>query len=140
VMPILASLAGVAVVTFLASRPRPILVGLAMAALAVSWLVTLADMRALHPYQTMYFNRLVAGGLGNAWTRYETDYWCLTYKEGTDWLVKRYSGARCPEKIRVAGHSILLQTSYYLQKTEEGQRLFKAVSTDARPNFVLATT
>jgi hypothetical protein len=40
----------------------------------------------------------------------------------------------------VAGHSILLQTSYYLHRTEEGRRLFSAVSLDDDPNFAMATT
>jgi hypothetical protein len=72
--------------------------------------------------------------------KYDTDYWCLTYKEGAEWLLARYAQATCPERIRVAGNSILLQTSYYLKKTEEGRRLFTPVSLDDDPNFALATT
>ena len=58
---------------------------------------------------------------------YEGDYWCLTYKEGSEWLLRRYEGARCPEKIRVAGHSVLQQIEIYLQETDEGRRLFTPV-------------
>ena len=83
---------------------------------------------------------MIAGGLGRAVEKYDTDYWCLTYKEGAEWLLRRYAGSNCPEKIRVAGHSILLQTSYYLKQTEEGRRLFMPVSLDDRPNFAMATT
>ena len=72
--------------------------------------------------------------------KYDTDYWCLTYKEGAGGCSRRYAKSACPEKIRVAGHSILLQTSYYLKKTEEGRRLFMPVSLDDRPNFAMATT
>ncbi|HEV7516261.1 MAG TPA: hypothetical protein VGR07_08175, partial [Thermoanaerobaculia bacterium] len=62
------------------------------------------------------------------------------YKEGSEWLLARFAGARCADKIRVGGHSILLQTSYYLKKTEEGRRLFSAVTLDDDPNFAMATT
>jgi 4-amino-4-deoxy-L-arabinose transferase-like glycosyltransferase len=139
VIPILAALAGVSIVTFLKSRPAAVSRA-AAAVLVVSGLVTLGDMIALHPYQTVYFNRLVAGGLPRAWALYETDYWCLSYKEGLQWLVEHYRDAPCQDKIRVAGHSILLQLSYYLDKTAEGRRLFKAVNVEARPHIVLATT
>jgi hypothetical protein len=140
VMPVLAVLAGASAASYLrarAVRPDGVLAGTLLAALGV---VTLADMVALHPYQALYFNRLVAGGLGRAVERYDSDYWCLTYKEGTEWLQARYTGARCAEKIRVGGHSILLQTSYYLRKTEEGRRLFSPVTLDDDPHFALATT
>ena len=139
VIPILAALAGASIVTFLRSRPVAVS-AVAAALLAASGLLTLRDMVALHPYQTVYFNRLVAGGLPRAWALYEGDYWCLSYKEGLSWLVERYRGTSCHDKIRVAGHSILLQTSYYLDKTPEGRRLFKAVQVEERPHFVLATT
>jgi hypothetical protein len=88
----------------------------------------------------LYFNRLVAGGLRGAVGRFDTDYWCLSYKEGTEWLLARYAGATCAEKVRVGGHSILLQTAYYLKKTEEGRRLFAPVTLDDGPDYALATT
>lgn len=140
VVPLLAVLAGVGSAAFLRARwgrPDGALAAIALAALG---LLTLSDMIRLHPYQALYFNRLVAGGLGRAVEKYDTDYWCLTYKEGAEWLLRRYAGSNCPEKIRVAGHSILLQTSYYLKQTEEGRRLFMPVSLDDRPNFAMATT
>ena len=108
--------------------------------LAVLFAIVLGDMVALHPYEALYFNRLVAGGIRRAVDRYETDYWCLSYKEGSEWLLARFAGARCADKIRVAGHSILLQTSYYLRRTEEGRRLFSAVTLDDDPNYAMATT
>jgi hypothetical protein len=140
VVPLLAVLAGVSAASYLRARVRRVDGAVAALVLAGSGALTLSDMIALHPYEALYFNRLVAGGLGRAVEKYDTDYWCLTYKEGAEWLLARYAGAACPEKIRVAGHSILLQTSYYLKKTEEGRRLFMPVSLDDRPNFALATT
>jgi hypothetical protein len=140
VVPLLAVLGGVSVASYLRHRGRRPDGLLAAALLAGSAILTVSDMAALHPYEAIYFNRLVAGGLSRAVDRYDTDYWCLTYKEGAEWLLARYAKSTCPEKIRVAGHSILLQTSYYLKKTEEGRRLFMPVSMDDRPNFALATT
>ena len=140
VVPIAAVLGGVSVASFLRARGLRWDGRVAAAAVATMAAVTLADMIALHPYQALYFNRLVAGGLRGAASRYETDYWCLSYKEGAEWLVARYPAGRCAEKVRVAGHSILLQTSYYLKKDAEVGRLFTPVSADDDPHFVLATT
>ncbi len=72
--------------------PLVVLVAVAIAALfeeasrlALKWAIALAvgplmvltaaDMVSLHPYQSVYFNRLVAGGLAGAAGRFETDYW-----------------------------------------------------------------
>jgi hypothetical protein len=140
VVPLLAALAGAAAASYLRARGRRAEGKVAAVALAGLGALALSDMIALHPYEAIYFNRLVAGGLGRAASRYDTDYWCLTYKEGAEWLRARYARSTCPERIRVAGHSILLQTSYYLKKTDEGRRLFMPVSIDDRPNFAMATT
>jgi hypothetical protein len=139
VIPPLAVVAGVAVTASLrrAGRAGRAVVG---SASALAGLIVLADMIALHPYQAVYFNRLFAGGLKGAVERFDTDYWCLSYKEGAAWLLARHVRSQCEEKIRVAGHSIVLQTAYYLQETEEGRRLFKPVSLDDRPHYALATT
>jgi hypothetical protein len=139
--PLLAALAGAAVAAFLrAPVGRPVKVaGLALLALAGA--VTLVDMVRLHPYESVYFNRLWAGGMKAGVARYEGDYFCLSYKEGSEWLLKRFAGKTCREPIRVAGYSVLQQTEHYLQKTEEGRRLFTAVAVaDGRPHYVLATT
>jgi hypothetical protein len=140
VVPLLAVLAGVSAASYLRARVRRLDGAIAAVLLAGAGGLTLSDMITLHPYEALYFNRLVAGGLGRAVEKYDTDYWCLTYKEGAEWLLARYAKSACPEKIRVAGHSILLQTSYYLKKTEEGRRLFMPVSLDDHPNFAMATT
>ena len=140
VVPILAVLAGSCAASYLRVRRWSADKVIGSMALVASCLVTLLDMVELHPYQAVYFNRLVAGGLRRALTRYEGDYWCLTYKEGTEWLRRRYAQARCRGTIRVAGHSIRLQTAYYLRQTEEDRRLFTPVEAKGRPHFILATT
>jgi hypothetical protein len=87
---------------------------LAKAALATVGAVLLwnaALMIALHPYQYLYFNRLV-GGLEGASGRYDTDYWVNTMPEAVDALqdyvaeldrdgdhTRRYSVGVCAERL-----------------------------------------
>jgi hypothetical protein len=138
--PLLAVLAGAAVAAFLRAPLRRGARRAGMAVLALACAVTLVDMVRLHPYESVYFNRLWAGGMKGGIARYEGDYFCLSYKEGSEWLLRRFAGARCREPIRVAGYSVLQQTEHYLRKTEEGRRLFVPVTVEQRPNFVMATT
>lgn len=140
VMPPLAVLAGASVASFMraADRVPRILAGVALAATGAASLVGMIE---LHPYQAVYFNRLVAGGLERAITRYEGDYWCLSYKEGAEWLRYRYAGAQCRERIRVAGQSTLQQTQHYFPKSPDGEGIFRAVDvTTGDPHFVMTTT
>jgi len=140
-VPLLAVLAGTSVSAFLRSRAGRKAKVAGLAAITAACLVTLVDMVRLHPYESVYFNRLWAGGMRRGVERYEGDYWCLSYKEGCEWLLRRYAGARCREKIRVAGYSVLHQTQHYLELTEEGRRLFRAIQlADGNPHFVMATT
>jgi hypothetical protein len=140
-IPLLAVLAGVAVAGYLRSPLSRGARAVGLAALSFSLALTLGDMVWLHPYQAVYFNRLIAGGMKEGIARYEGDYWCLSYKEGCEWLLQRFSGAQCRERIRVAGYSVLQQPQYYLERTDEGRRLFTAVpERGGSPNYVLATT
>jgi hypothetical protein len=43
------------------------------------------DMITLHPHQYLYFSR-ISGGLSHAYERFDTDYWGLTLREGTEWV------------------------------------------------------
>jgi hypothetical protein len=139
VVPLLAAVAGAAVAAFFRSGGRAARI-LAATVLAVAFGVTLVDMVELHPYQSVYFNRLVAGGLRRAALRYETDYWCSTYKEGLDWVVDHYSRRRLHERVKVAGNSTFIQVSYDLRRTEERRRRFQPVTVHNNPHVVLATT
>ena len=140
-LPIFAVLAGAGVAAFLRAPLRRGTRRVGVALLAAACLVTLVDMVRLHPYESVYFNRLWAGGMSTGVARYEADYWCLSYKAGCEWLLRRFAGARCREPIRVAGYSVHQQTEHYLQETEEGRRLFVTVPVEGgRPNYVLATT
>ncbi|MGE4586890.1 MAG: tetratricopeptide repeat protein [Mangrovibacterium sp.] len=42
-------------------------------------------MVSAHPYYYLYFNQLV-GGIGGAYGNYETDYYYVTLRSGTEWL------------------------------------------------------
>jgi len=48
--------------------------------------VLVGDLIALHPYESIYFNRTFAGGLAPVAKRFGADYWGLAYKEGAAWL------------------------------------------------------
>jgi hypothetical protein len=140
-LPIFAVLAGAGVAVFLRAplRRGPKSAGIAL--FAAACLLTIVDMARLHPYESVYFNRLWAGGVERGVARYEADFWCLSYKEGCEWLLRRFAGARCRQPIRVAGYSVHQQTEHYLQGTAEGRRLFVTVPVDGgQPNYVLATT
>ena len=152
VVPFLAVLAGwgfaaaVGDVTALRRRRGPIAilrgaVGLAVAAAGlVSLAVTAADMWALHPYEYIYFNRLVAGGQSAASTRFETDYWGLSYKEGLAWLRDNYP----PEarRVAVANCSSEFLTGYWIRSTPELAARFVPSSAYSNPpsRVLLATT
>jgi hypothetical protein len=100
-----------------------------MAAVLTAW-----DMIALHPYQSVYFNRVFAGGLRGAAGRFETDYWGNSYREAVEWVVQNVPG----KGIRIANCAQPLQSSYYL-RGPSGAR-FIAVASDAMPDLLLATT
>jgi hypothetical protein len=134
-------LAGTGVAAFLRAPLRHGAKRAGLAVLSLACTVTFVDMVRLHPYESVYFNRIWAGGMKSGVDRYEGDYWCLSYKDGCAWLLRRFAGARCREPIRVAGYSVHQQTEHYLQATEEGRRLFVTVPVEGgRPNYVLATT
>ena len=134
-IPLLAVLVGVGVSSFFEILPGWPTTA-AAAALAVSAVLTIVDMVRLHPYQYVYFNRSF-GGLPAALGRYETDYWGLSYKEGTDWLVRHYEPRADSVPVRVANTSIRELTSYYLDRYPSR---FQSVEPTDNPDVVLATT
>jgi hypothetical protein len=140
VVPFLAVLAGTSAATYLRSHAAPVARVLAAMGLSASLVLTAFDMVQLHPYQYVYFNRLFAGGLPGAVNRYETDYWCMSYKEGIEWMVRHYSRPGLRERIRVAGYSTHVPFWYYLSRTEDGRKLFHAVGIYENPHLVFATT
>jgi hypothetical protein len=142
VVPFMAVLAGTSTASYLRGRALGPARALAALGLAASCLLTVIDMIQLHPYQYVYFNRLFAGGLAGAVNRYETDYWCASYKEGLDWVVRHYARAGREGKVRVAGYAYPGHVGLwrYLGQTEEGRQGFEVVSLGDDPHVVLATT
>jgi len=63
---------------------------------------TMIYMVRIHPNQSVYFNHLVAGGIKEAWRRYETDYWGNSYKQGLDWVTQNYAWDYTKGKLRLA--------------------------------------
>jgi hypothetical protein len=102
--------------------------------------VTVRDMVLLHPYQSVYFNHVIAGGLPRAATRFETDYWGSSHREGVLWLVGAYDWRAAKEPIRVANCSTPFLTGYYLASDAELRRAFTSVTLDDDPHIVLTTT
>jgi 4-amino-4-deoxy-L-arabinose transferase-like glycosyltransferase len=115
------------------SVPRAVRALIAGAAVVAAAL-TAFDMVALHPYESIYFNRLVAGGLPGVSGRFETDYWGNSYRQATEWALANVPG----NGIRIANCSNSLQTSYYL-RGPEGAR-FIPVAKEDDPDLLLATT
>jgi tetratricopeptide (TPR) repeat protein len=56
------------------------------AVIGMAMLAVLFDMVTMHPNQYVYFNRTFGGGLAEAATSYDTDYWNHTYKQGVRWI------------------------------------------------------
>jgi 4-amino-4-deoxy-L-arabinose transferase-like glycosyltransferase len=139
VLPPLAVVAGVAVARFLRSGISRHVKAVVGALLFVSACLTLSDMLQLHPYEYVYFNRLVAGGVQAASKKFETDYWGLSYKEGIDWLIQNYrSDSHRP--VRVANCSIPFLTGYYLAQSPDARSRFTEVDSGGDPQIFLATT
>jgi 4-amino-4-deoxy-L-arabinose transferase-like glycosyltransferase len=109
-----------------------------VAAVAVGILAVLWDMIALHPYQSVYFNRLVAGGLRGAAPRFETDYWGASYREAADWVFRNYrSAARAPTTVRNCSADFL--TRYVIDRNPSVKARFTIAPPNTTPNLLLAT-
>jgi hypothetical protein len=134
-VPPLCVIAGVALSALIQGSFTRGVKALVVTAAVASGLATIGDMASLHPYQTVYFNRAVAGGLPRAAEGYETDYWGSTYKEGVEWLVRHYdppSGRR----VRLALVGGAHQLTYYLQRIDPGRR-FEVREPDNDPHVLL---
>ena len=136
-IPLLAILGGISFAGFLRSKISRWIKGFATLVILFSLGLTAADMHRLHPYQTVYFNRILAGGLHEAAKKYETDYWGNSYREGILWVIQNYH-PDLNRKIRVMNSTEPLQISYYLEKTPELRSRFETVQND--PDVFLSIT
>jgi len=139
VVPPLAVLAGVAAARFLRSDLPAVARTAFGCLLAASALLTAVDMIRLHPYEAVYFNRLVAGGVSAASRRFETDYWGASYKEGVEWLVGNY-GHDAGREVRVTCTYVARPCIHYLDASAPESRRFRYVSFEEDPDVVLSIT
>ena len=113
--------------------------GLFAATIALA-LVTAIDSWRLRPYEYVYYNRSVAGGLRSAAQSYETDYLGLSFREGFSWLVDNYP-TEPGRSIRVAGcpgfHVNLEDAAAHAGRAGAG---FRPVRPKRNPQLALAFT
>ncbi len=138
-IPMLALISGISVAALLTSNAGKIIKLIAVVLILFSVGLTVLDMFQLHPYQVIYFNRLIAGGLKHASQRYETDYWGMTYREGAEWVINNYHPPS-EEKIRVASCSTPFIAGYYFDQSEEAKQRFDYVARNEKPRIFIATT
>ncbi len=139
VVPPMAILAAFSLVALFRSRVLLPIKLLAAAAVLFSAGLTVVDMAQLHPYEYIYFNRLVAGGLESAASRFDTEYYGASYREGILWLEQNYHPATT-ERIRVSNPSKPFLTAYYLEANDEVRKRFVSVPDGDNPNVYLAIT
>ncbi len=118
-----------------ATVPRAARLGVA-AAVAGSLALTVVDMARLHPYQTVYFNRVTVGGLPGAAGRFETDYWGQSYRAGAEAVLEHFQPFG---PVKVAACAARFQVDYWI-----GRRLpsgpFFAVQIRDDPDILIATS
>jgi hypothetical protein len=92
-------------------------------AYTLAFLTTIADMRALHPYEYTYFNRLIAGGMEQANRRFEMEYWGTAFREAAIWLKEYYRPSGVSE-IVYDTNALQEMTDYFVQESPaEGVKL-----------------
>jgi hypothetical protein len=140
VVPPLAVLAGWGIVA-LARRsrlPRWLRWGIPSLATGLA-VVTVVDMVRLHPYQTVYFNRAIAGGVASAARRFEADYWGQSYREGMEAVIQGYRPDG-PWPVKVANCAVGFLSGYWLAQDREASQRFVMVMPEQDPDILLATT
>ena len=128
----LAVLGAAAVAALLRARPR---LGVAVAAVALAGVTaTVTDLVALHPYEYVYYNRALAGGLAGAAGTDELDYWGTSFKEGVTWVEGHYrADAAAPLRLAICGASAgsvrpLLTAGFTLVDRSDHPGLYLATS------------
>jgi hypothetical protein len=138
ILPPLSALAGIALSAWIGKRdiPRWLRTGV-LGAAALSAIMTMVELPRLHPYESVYFNRL-AGGLPGAADRFETDYWGLSYREGMEWIMRHPPPAARP--LAVANCSSPFLSEYFLDKDSGAATYLRHVAPDEPHDILLATT
>ena len=126
-VPPLAVLAGVSFAAVLKSSGYRYAKALASVLILIAVASTAHDMIQLHPYEYIYFNRVIGGGLKRASAKFETEYWGSSFSEGAEWLIENYH-PDCREVIRVAPCAPEFQSGYYFDKSIEAKDRFRQVA------------
>lgn len=136
VLPPLAALSGCAIATALGSVRVPRVQRFAAALLLLAACVlTLREMRALHPYEYVYFNRF-EGGLAGASSRFETDYWGASYHEGLAWVVDNVRPVE-GKRVRVASCECFYETRHYIDDVAHATSKFEVVKDGSAADIFL---
>jgi hypothetical protein len=116
VFPLLAVLAALSLVKLLEVTRASWAGRSVLVAALVLALIAVFDMIELHPYQYIYFNRLVAGGVAEAARSYEADYWGSGLKEAVAWVEQNYETPADGTRPKVASCLYSTSTSYFLSE------------------------
>lgn len=104
ILPPLACLAGAALAALLNRLQRwsPMVYAAALILIGGYLVYHVSLLVRLHPYEYVYYNRLV-GGVQGAAGRYETEYWGTAFSESSRWLVDQLqaSGSLGGDRYRV---------------------------------------
>ncbi len=115
--PTLVAMAGLGFYSLYERFRHPVLRwGLGVALPVVLLIAPATHIFANHPYEYVYFNEL-AGGVKNAYGKYELDYYYHSTRRATEWVMQNadVSALKPGEKIKVATWH-LPSVSYYLKK------------------------
>lgn len=133
ILPGLALLAGLGADYFFRGMRKHISQTLAAIVTITVLISGIVSVFTMHPYQMSYFNAL-AGEQDTIHTRYETDYWVSSYKEGAEWINQRQEETQRPLRVLVAANSLSSPCALrYLDKRIEAFVLFENVKHDRLP-------
>jgi hypothetical protein len=99
--------------------------------------LSFVDMRSLHPYEYVYFNRFF-GGLPAAQGRFETEYWGAANREAFAWVVEHVPPRSDGRPVRVGMCYLGWQIDYY-KRALGVQARFQRVK-EPKADIFIATT
>lgn len=99
----------------------------------VSYALVVRDMRALSPYEYIYFSPVV-GGLPSAASAYDSDYWAACSKPAAEWLAQNYSHytSSATPTVNAIGAPFQFMIASYLPPALQED--------DVHPDFFIAQT
>ncbi len=71
-------------------------------------------MYQMHPYEYVYFNRIVSGGMEKGASLFDVDYWSIGFKEASEYLIQLNINSQ--SSITVGNTATPEQTDYYLNR------------------------